>query len=362
MNGRSAVGIRAVSATAPDRLGRADRRRCRAATCMQGTVWADAPPCDRAGAAVRDVLTMAAALLVISRRQRTDRASFVDRRKGPIHAGDVPSRWRRARMRWPGLLRERGASLLYVDPELDALAGVRARDGRRSASSMTTPAEPSIHLMRLSFPPGRPTDDALRCVRQEHAPAHPRGGDGRRHRPHRRRGRAARGLRRAPCASARTSSASRSDPSSAACRSAARLIAAGAGTAVRRGARGRAAGRAAGLRPGRHAGDDLQRRPRGAAPRLSGRDAPAALDRDPGCAGDGRAVDRPRRRRPARAPLRAQAGRAELRPLRAQALASARSGSNASRRAGSCSGRGSSARPARRRSVRWRPTRRRRIR
>jgi peptidoglycan pentaglycine glycine transferase (the first glycine) len=118
---------------------------------MQGTVWAD----HRRAAGQRPLFVTFSdgrGALVLSRRQRPV-GTFVTSRKGPIHAGDAPEQVAARAHALAVLMRERGGSLLYVDPEIDrssAYADAMAGAG----FEITDPAEPSVHVMRLPFGAG----------------------------------------------------------------------------------------------------------------------------------------------------------------------------------------------------------------
>jgi lipid II:glycine glycyltransferase (peptidoglycan interpeptide bridge formation enzyme) len=96
------------------------------------------------------------ALLVI--RKQRPLGTFVTARKGPVHAGDDPGRVAARANALATVVRDRGGSLLYVDPELDVSAEYERRM-QAFGFEVTAPAEPSIHLMRLSFPSGSTADD-----------------------------------------------------------------------------------------------------------------------------------------------------------------------------------------------------------
>jgi lipid II:glycine glycyltransferase (peptidoglycan interpeptide bridge formation enzyme) len=105
------------------------------------------------------------AALLIWRAQRP-LGTFVTCRKGPVAAG-VDSKSVAARAgALSHLVRERGGSLLYVDPDLE-----RNPDFERAMAALgfelTAPAEPSIHLMRLEFAPGSTADDLLRSFSKQ---------------------------------------------------------------------------------------------------------------------------------------------------------------------------------------------------
>jgi lipid II:glycine glycyltransferase (peptidoglycan interpeptide bridge formation enzyme) len=123
---------------------------------MQGTVWAEHRRSMGQQPLFVDLDDGRAALLV-TRRQRP-MGTFVTARKGPIHAGDAPEQVAARANALAAAVRERGGSLLYVDPELDVAADYeRAMDS--FGFELTAPAEPSIHLMRLAFPQGSTADE-----------------------------------------------------------------------------------------------------------------------------------------------------------------------------------------------------------
>jgi lipid II:glycine glycyltransferase (peptidoglycan interpeptide bridge formation enzyme) len=155
LDGRSTVGVRSVSETAPDGW---DSRTVtpRGGHVMQGTVWAEHRRSMGQQPLFVDLDDGHAALLVI--RKQRPLGTFVTARKGPIQAGDEPQNVAARAHALAGVVRARGGSLLYVDPELDRSADYeRAMDG--FGFEVTAPAEPSIHLMRLSFPAGSTADD-----------------------------------------------------------------------------------------------------------------------------------------------------------------------------------------------------------
>jgi len=156
LSGGAEVSVLAVSTTAPDGW---DRRTVHVpgGHVMQGTCWAE----HRRATGQQPLFVTFSderAALVLSRRQRPV-GIFVTSRKGPVHAGDAPDRVAARAHALAGLMRERGGSLLYVDPEIDRSdAYASAMD--RAGFEITDPAEPSVHVMRLPFPPGT-TETAL---------------------------------------------------------------------------------------------------------------------------------------------------------------------------------------------------------
>jgi lipid II:glycine glycyltransferase (peptidoglycan interpeptide bridge formation enzyme) len=140
--------VRSVSATAPIDW---DSRTVNVpgGHVMQGTVWAE-----HRRAMGQEPLFVTfddgRGALVVSRRQRPV-GVFASARKGPVSAGDPPDRVAERALALTGLMRDRGASLLYVDPELDrSQAYAHAMD--HGGFATTDPAEPSVHVMRLYFP------------------------------------------------------------------------------------------------------------------------------------------------------------------------------------------------------------------
>jgi lipid II:glycine glycyltransferase (peptidoglycan interpeptide bridge formation enzyme) len=155
VSGGADVAVRSISASAPDGW---DRRTVDApgGHVMQGTCWAE-----HRRAAGHEPLFVTfddgRGALVISRPQRPV-GVFVTSRKGPVHAGDPPDQVAGRARALAGLLRQRGASLLYVDPEMDRSADyARAMDA--AGFELTDPAEPSIHVMRLPLPPATTEDE-----------------------------------------------------------------------------------------------------------------------------------------------------------------------------------------------------------
>ncbi len=155
LDGRSAVGVRSVGETAPEGW---DARTVSppGGHVMQGAVWAEHRRSMGQQPLFVDLDDDRAALLVM-RRQRP-LGTFVTARKGPVHAGDAPEQVAARAGALASVVRERGGSLLYVDPDLDRSVDYEsAMDAR--GFELTAPAEPSIHLMRLSFPAGSTADD-----------------------------------------------------------------------------------------------------------------------------------------------------------------------------------------------------------
>lgn len=155
VSGGADVSVRSVSATAPDGW---DRRTVDApgGHVMQGTCWAE-----HRRAAGQEPLFVTfddgRGALVISRRQRP-LGVFVTSRKGPIHAADPLEQVAGRARALASLLRRRGASLLYVDPEIDrSSAYARAMDD--AGFELADPAEPSVHVMRLALPVGTTKDE-----------------------------------------------------------------------------------------------------------------------------------------------------------------------------------------------------------
>lgn len=124
---------------------------------MQGTCWAE--HCRTTGEQPLFVtFTDGRAALLLSRAQRPI-GTFVTSRKGPIHAGDPVEQVAARAGAMAALMRDRRASLLWMDPEIDrSTAYARLMD--RAGFEITDPAEPSVHVMRLLFPTGI-DEDAL---------------------------------------------------------------------------------------------------------------------------------------------------------------------------------------------------------
>jgi hypothetical protein len=123
---------------------------------MQGTCWAE-----HRRAAGQEPLFVTfddgRGALIVSRPQRPV-GVFVTSRKGPVHAGDPPAQVADRARALAALMRGRGASLLYVDPEIDRSADYASAMGA-GGFEITDPAEPSVHVMRLALPPGTTEDE-----------------------------------------------------------------------------------------------------------------------------------------------------------------------------------------------------------
>lgn len=118
---------------------------------MQGTCWAE----NRRLAGEEPLFVTFSddrATLVTSRPQRP-MGTFLTSRKGPIHAGDPPLAVAERAAALALLARDRGGSLLWMDPELDR-SDAYAAAMEHANFEVTDPAEPSVHVMRLDIPQG----------------------------------------------------------------------------------------------------------------------------------------------------------------------------------------------------------------
>ena len=124
---------------------------------MQGTCWAE----HRRAAGQQPLFVTFSddrAALVLSRRQRPI-GTFVTSRKGPIHAGDAPERVAaRAQALRASCASGAAACCTWTRRSIDRTPTPAAMD--RAGFEITDPAEPSVHVMRLAFPPGS-TETAL---------------------------------------------------------------------------------------------------------------------------------------------------------------------------------------------------------
>lgn len=122
---------------------------------MQGTCWADQR---RSGGGTPLFVTFedGRCALVTTRPQRPF-GIFAAARKGPVHAGDAPERVAARAAALADVVRARGASELFIDPEMERSEAYRAAVAK-AGFLVTDEAQPSIHLLRLDLPSGTPED------------------------------------------------------------------------------------------------------------------------------------------------------------------------------------------------------------
>jgi lipid II:glycine glycyltransferase (peptidoglycan interpeptide bridge formation enzyme) len=123
---------------------------------MQGTAWAAHR---RAQGADPRFVTFddGGVALAVLRRQPLVPGMTVSVRRGPPHAGDPPVAVAARAVALAKALRSEGARDLFLDPELDASEDYeRAMDA--AGFGVAAEVQPSIHVMRLTLPPGATTD------------------------------------------------------------------------------------------------------------------------------------------------------------------------------------------------------------
>nr|MDQ3554174.1 aminoacyltransferase [Chloroflexota bacterium] len=103
------------------------------------------------------------AALVILRRSPGLPGATASVRRGPAHAGDGPQRLAARSAALAEHLRSEGVRDLSVDPELDADPAYDAAMDR-FGFEVTDEVQPSIHVMRLAFPPGATEESLLASV------------------------------------------------------------------------------------------------------------------------------------------------------------------------------------------------------
>lgn len=129
---------------------------------MQGTAWADHRRSQ--GGEPRFVeFDDGRAALVILRRSPGLPGATASVRRGPAHAGDGPQRLAARSAALAEHLRGQGVRDLFVDPELDADPAYDAAMDRLGFK-VADEVQPSIHVMRLTFPKGATEESVLATV------------------------------------------------------------------------------------------------------------------------------------------------------------------------------------------------------
>ena len=129
---------------------------------MQGTTWA-LHRRDQGADAHFVRFTDGCGALVTTRRRPPLPGSVAYARRGPVSAGDPPERIAERAAALAEWLRGEGAASLSVDPQLEASPAYEAAMTRHGFS-VGQEVEPSIHVMRLTFPPGADADRVLAGV------------------------------------------------------------------------------------------------------------------------------------------------------------------------------------------------------
>lgn len=125
---------------------------------MQGTAWAEHRRSQGGEPRFVEFDDGRAALVILRRSPGLPGASAAVRR-GPVHAGDGPVRLAARCAALAEHLRGEGVRDLFVDPELDADPAYDAAMDRLGFAE-TGEVQPSIHVMRLTFPAGA-TEESL---------------------------------------------------------------------------------------------------------------------------------------------------------------------------------------------------------
>ena len=129
---------------------------------MQGTAWAEHRRSQ--GGEPRFVeFDDGRAALVILRRSPGLPGATASVRRGPVHAGDGPERLAARSAALVEHLRGMGVRDVFVDPELDADPAYEAAMDRLGFT-VAAEVQPSIHVMRLTFPPGATEESLLATV------------------------------------------------------------------------------------------------------------------------------------------------------------------------------------------------------
>ena len=148
---------------------------------MQGSAWAEHR---RAQGADPRFVTFSdgRVALVVLRHQRLAPGIVATCRRGPAHASLTGTELAGHITVLGDAMRDLGARELFVDPELDADAGYEAAMDALGARH-TDEFQPSIHVMRLTFPAGATEEGVFARHPEDHPPAHPGRGTSRHDRP-----------------------------------------------------------------------------------------------------------------------------------------------------------------------------------
>lgn len=129
---------------------------------MQGTAWAEHRRAQ--GSEPRFVrFDDGRAALVILRRSPGLPGATASVRRGPVHTGDGPERLAARAAALADHMRGEGVRDLFLDPELDADPAYDAAMDRHGFA-VAEEVQPSIHVMRLTFPEGATEESLLAAV------------------------------------------------------------------------------------------------------------------------------------------------------------------------------------------------------